>query len=50
MAKKKEKTDDEELKVLIAKEEHPEHFEPQKENDGPVRPEAVDPKHLLPQE
>ncbi len=50
MAKKAKPTDEEELKELIAKEEHPEHFEPQKENDGPVRPAAVDPKHLKPQE
>lgn len=48
MAKKK--TDDEALNEEIAKEQNPEHFEPQEEMKTlPVRPKAVDPSHTKPQ-
>jgi len=51
---KKIKTDDDELKTLIAKENNPEHFEPMKEISDEeresIKPKAVDPKHLKPQE
>lgn len=53
MAKKK-KSEDEELAELIAKEQNPDHFEPQKEltdEDREARkPKIADPKHLKPQE
>ena len=48
MAKKK-KSEDEELNEMIAKEQNPDHFEPQKEKGAPAIPEAVDPSHLEPQ-